>query len=408
MRTSPPLGDKQALAGLKVVEFAHVIAGPLAGTLLADFGADVVHVEPPGAGDTGRKIGPHKDGVYLWWKVSARNKRSLVLDLRQEAGREVARELIEWADVVITNLRSATLDEWGLDWETAHRINPKVIYLQITGFGAQTSLRNAPGFGKVGEARSGVVNITGFEDGPPVHTGFSHADTVTALMAAYGVLAAAYRKAHDPDFNGEWIDLALFESLYRLIEWQVIVYDQLGEIPQRSGNRLAVSPAAVVNTYLTADDEWITVTSATVRSVHNVVKLLGLPIDDFRTVEQQRDGADLLDGQLATWAKERSTDDALKAMFEAEVVASRIFDVEDIVNDPIYAEREDIITIPDEQLGPVRMQGVIPKLHRHGGSVWRTGPALGEDNDMVLSEWLGMDADRISALKEGEVIGGDQ
>lgn len=408
MRTGSPLGDKQALSGLKVVEFAHVIAGPLAGTLLADLGADVAHVEPPGAGDTGRKIGPHKDGVYLWWKVSARNKRSLVLDLRQEAGREVARDLIEWADVVITNLRSATLEEWALDWENAHRINPKVIYLQITGFGAQTSMRNAPGFGKVGEARSGVVNITGFEGGPPVHTGFSHADTVTALMAAYGVLAAAYRKAHDPNFDGEWIDLALFESLYRLIEWQVIVYDQLGEIPQRSGNRLAVAPAAVVNTYLTADDEWITVTSATVRSVHNVVALLGLSVDDFRTVEQQREGADLLDQKLAAWVKERSTAAALEAMFEAEVVASRIFSVEDIVNDPIYAEREGVITVPDDDLGPVRMQAVVPKLHRHAGGVWRTGPALGEDNDIVLLDWLGMDAVRIESLKKDGVVSDDR
>ena len=396
--------SKQALAGLKVVELAHVIAGPLAGTLLADLGADVVHVEPPGAGDTGRVIGPHKDGVYLWWKVSARNKRSVGLDLRQESGRSVARQLIDWADVVITNLRTDTLAKWGLDWEGAHAVNRKLIYLQITGFGAETTLRNAPGFGKVGEARSGVVHVTGFEDGPPVHTGFSHADTATALMAAYGILAAAYRKAHDPEFDGEWVDLALFETLYRLIEWQVIVHDQLGVVPGRSGNRLAVAPAAVVNTYLTADQEWITVTSATVRSVQNVVRLLGLPDKDFETVEQQVNQADLLDKELASWIAVRSTDDALAAMASAEVVASRIFSVEDIMADPTYAEREDVLTIADQQLGEVRMQAVVPKLHQHAGSVWRTGPKLGEDNDLVLRDWLGIDQEAIDQLRADGVV----
>ncbi|HEU0197704.1 MAG TPA: CoA transferase, partial [Nevskiaceae bacterium] len=167
-----------ALAGLKIVEFAHVIAGPLAGTLMADLGADVVHVESPGSGDTGRHMGPTKDDVYLWWKVSARNKRSVCLDLHDERGRAVARRLVQWADVVITNLRVDTLEKWGLDWNAAHALNPKIVYLQVTGFGATSSRRSMPGFGKVGEARSGVVHLTGFPDGPPIHTGFSHGDSV--------------------------------------------------------------------------------------------------------------------------------------------------------------------------------------------------------------------------------------
>lgn len=173
--------------------------------------------------------------------------------------------------------------QWGLDWATLHGLNPSLIYTQITGFAANTSMQNAPGFGKVGEARSGVVHLTGFPGGPPVHTGLSPADTVTAMTAAYGILATAYRKAHDPEFRGEWIDLALFEPLFRLVEWQVIVHDQLAVAPRRSGNRLAIAPAAVVNTYLSGDDEWITVTSATVRSVQNVARLLGLAPDDFQT-----------------------------------------------------------------------------------------------------------------------------
>jgi crotonobetainyl-CoA:carnitine CoA-transferase CaiB-like acyl-CoA transferase len=393
-----------ALAGLKVVEFAHVIAGPLAGTLLADLGADVVHVESPGEGDAARTMGPEKGGVYLWWKVAGRNKRSVRIDLRQARGRDLARRLAAWADVVITNLRADRLEEWKLDWPSLHGQNPKLVYLQITGFGASGSMRAAPGFGKVGEARSGVVHLTGFADGPPVHTGFSHADTTTALMGAYGVLAALHRKAHDPAFAGEWVDLALFEPLFRLIEWQVIVHDQLGIVPGRTGNRLAVAPAAVVNTYRSADGEWITVTSATRRSVLNVVRLLGMDESEYQTTESQTRRADQLDGALRAWIAARPTEACLDAMRRAEVVASRIFSVADILADRTYAEREDIVTVADPELGPVRMQAVVPKLHAHGGAVWRTGPALGQDNDLVLGEWLGLSAAEMSELRAEGVI----
>lgn len=393
-----------ALEGLKVLELAHVIAGPLAGTLLGDLGATIVHVEPPGAGDAGREMGPTKDGVPLWWKVSARNKRSVTLDLRQERGRELARQLVAWADVVITSLRARRLTDWGLDWPALHAINPRLIMLQVSGFGATGSLADAPGFGKVGEARSGVVALTGFPDGPPVHTGFSHGDSVTGLTGAFGVMAALWRRERDPEFAGEWIDLALFEGLFRLIEWQIIVHDQLGIVPQRSGNRLAIAPGAAVNTFLTADGEWITVTSATLRSVRNIVALVGLDVAEYETAQAQRDGADRLDDALRTWVADRSTDDCLAAMADAEVVASRIFTVADILADPTYREREDIVTVEDEDLGPVRMQGVVPRMERHPGRVRRTGPALGADNDLVYGQWLGLEPDELAELRRCRTI----
>lgn len=396
--------ESAALAGVRVVEFAHVIAGPLAGTLLADLGADVVHVEPPGSGDAGRTMGPAKDEVYLWWKVAARNKRSVRLDLHRAEGRELAGRLAIWADVVITNLRTTTLRQWGLDWESLHALNKRLVYLQITGFGATSSKHAQPGFGKLGEARSGVVAITGFADGPPVHTGFSHADTVTALMGAYGVLAALHRKSNDPAFSGEWVDLALFEPIFRLIEWQVIVADQLGTTPQRSGNRLAVAPAAVVNTYRSADDDWITVTSATIRSVLNVVRLLGLPEQEYQTVPEQVAKSDILDRELGAWIAARRTETALDELEAAEVVASRVYTTADILTDPIYAEREDILSVQDADLGHVLMQGVVPKLHAHPGQVWRTGPELGADNKLVYREWLGIPAEDYEQLAADEVI----
>lgn len=399
----PAIPGMGALAGLKVVEFAHVIAGPLAGTLLADLGADVVHVEDPARGDPGRTMGPAKDGAPLWWKVSARNKRSVTLDLRTEEGQALAHELVSWADVVITNLRVNTLERWRLDWATLHGLHPRLVMLQITGNGAQTSARNDPGFGKVGEAKSGVVYVTGFPDGPPVHTGFSHADAVTALMGAFAVSAALMGR-NDPDFEGEWIDLALFESLYRLVEWQVIFFDQLGQVPERAGNRLAVAPGAVINTYRSADDVWVTVTSGTPRSVQNIAALLGEPAEEYLTVADQLARKERLDRLLHAWIGAHSADECLAEMARLEVVASRIFSVADIVADPIYAEREDVVTVTDPELGPVRMQGVVPKLHGRPGSVWRTGPALGQDNELVYGEWLGRSPEQLAELRKHGTI----
>jgi len=396
-------GGRPILDGVKVVEFSHVIAGPLAGTLLADFGADVIHVEDPSAGDPGRTMGPLKEGHGLWWKVSARNKRSVTIDLRKPAGQELARRIAAWADVVITNMRVATLEQWGLDWDALHAVNQKLIMLQVTGNGMTSSRRNEPGFGKVGEARSGVVHITGFPDGPPVHTGFSHADSTTALMGAFAIAAALTRRK-DADFEGEWIDLALFETLFRLIEWQVIVHDQLGMVPVRSGNQLAVAPGAVVNTFLSADKEWITVTSGTPRSVQKIAALLGEPPEPYIKVEDQKANAGRLDDLLREWIGASGTDECLEAMRDAEVVASRIYTIEDIVNDEVYREREDIVSVDDEDFGSVRMQAVVPKFVNHPGRVWRTGPSLGADNELVLTEKLGLGADEYAQLLADGVV----
>lgn len=399
--SSSPAGP---LSGFKVVEFAQVIAGPLAGTLMADLGADVVHVETPGTGDSARSMGPTKDGQHLWWKALARNKRSVTLDLRNPAGRQLTHALVAWADVVIVTFRAKTVAAFGLDWETVSRINPSAILLQISGYGANTSLRNEPGLGKVGEARSGVVHLTGDKDGPPLHTGFSHGDATTGLMGAFAVAAALVRRATDPERRGEWIDLALFETLFRLIDWQVIVHDQLGTVPMRAGNELAVAPGAVINTYLTADGEWVTVTSATPRTVLSVVRLLGLPVERFGTVEQQRAGKQELDRLLSAWMGETSTNDALRLLTEHGVVGSKIFTVADIFADPVYAERGDIVSVPDVALGEVRMQAVVPRFERTPGRVWRTGPNLGQDNDLVYREWLGLSADEVDKLAADRVI----
>jgi crotonobetainyl-CoA:carnitine CoA-transferase CaiB-like acyl-CoA transferase len=398
-----PLQDA-ALQGLRVVELAQLVAGPMTGGLLADFGADVVHVEDKRYGDPARVTGWTKDGTHLWWKVAGRNKRSVTLDLRLPEGQEVARRLCNWADVVITNFRIGTLEAWGLDWETLQSQNPQLIMLQVTGYGATSSKRNHPGFGKIGEAMSGVVHVTGFPDGPPVHTGFSHADATTALFGAFAIQTALYRKLSDENFAGEYIDLALFEALYRLVEWQVVFFDQTGRVPQRAGNQLAIAPGAVINTYRSADDRWITVAAGAWRSVQKLAAFLGEPAEEYATPELQLGRTEHLDDLVRAYVAEHPAEEVLAGMEAAEVVASLIYDAADIVNDQTYAERDDVITVEDADLGPVRMQAVLPKLSNHPGAVWRTGPALGEDNELVLREYLGLSAEEHEALRASGAV----
>jgi formyl-CoA transferase len=386
------------------VEFAQVIAGPLAGTLMADLGADVVHVEQPKSGDDARRMGPRKDGHGLWWKVLGRNKRSVTLDLRQEAAGPIVSRLLVWADVVIVTFRAATAERFGLDWPSVQASNPSAILLQITGYGATSSRKDEPGFGKMGEARSGAVHLTGFSDGPPIHTGFSQADSLTGLMGAFAVTAALRRRDSDPERRGEWIDLALNDTLFRLIEWQVILYDQLGTVPNRAGNSLAVAPGAVINTYRSADGDWITVTSATPKSVSNVARLLDLPPEDYVTSEQQEARKQQLDDALSTWISNQSTESALKGMVAADVVAAKVYDISDIFADDIYRERESIVVVPDADIGPIRMQDVVPRLKVNPGTVWRAGAPLGADTDHVLTGWLGVSPERIEQLRAEGIV----
>ena len=218
-------------------------------------------------------------------------------------------------------------------------------------------------------------------------------------MGAYAILSALYRPNTDPRFEGEWIDPALFEPLFRLIEWQVILDDQLGIVPQRSGNSLAVAPAAVVNTYLSRDQRWITVTSGTPRSVLNIVRVLGLPEADYATVPDQARGQTLIDASLRAWIAERDANAALEVMAGAGVVASVIFDVANIMADPIYAERGDIATVDDPELGLIRMQAALPRFENRPGAIWRSAPLLGEDNELVFRDWLGIGDEELERLR---------
>ena len=279
--------------------------------------------------------------------------------------------------MVVSNLRAGTLEDWGLDFESLRAVNPKLVMLHVTGYGLCTSKRDVPGYGKVGEARSGVVQITGFPDGPPVHSGFSHADTITGLMGAFAIQCALYRKLTDPDFQGELIDLAVDETLFRLIEWQVPLYDQLGQVAQRIGNGISGAPSSVVNVFRSSDGRWITVTSGTVRSIQSIATLVGEPLDDYATPALIVAHKPRLEARLGEWIGGHTAAECQAEMDQVGVVASPVLDVADIVDDPIYAERGNLVTVDDPELGEFRMPGVIPRLTNHPGRVRRRAGAGG-------------------------------
>jgi formyl-CoA transferase len=378
------------LARLKVVEIAQLIAGSMPGALLADLGADVVHVEDVARGDPVRSLGPRRDGAALWWKVAARNKRSVTIDLRQPEGQDIARRLAAWADVVISNFRIGTLERWQLDFDNLLAVNPKLIMLQVSALGSTGPGRDVPGFGKIGEARSGVAHLSGEPGGAPVFSGFLLSDSVTALMGALAVEMALYRRAHDVTFAGEWIDATLTEPLFRLVDWQSVIHDQTGEVPSREGNEMPLFWPALANTFATAGGAWILVTASNTDEMAALAAVVGESEGDYSSWKAVGESRPLLDAAVAAWASPRAAADALRSLASSGVTASKIFNVADIFADPIYAERGAIIDVPDADLGSVRMQGVVPRFVEHPGGVWRTGPALGEDTDFVLREYLAM------------------
>ncbi|HEV7861679.1 MAG TPA: CoA transferase, partial [Acidimicrobiia bacterium] len=263
------------LTGLRVIDVGQLIAAPLAATLLADFGADVVKVERPGVGDAGREMGPRKGDIPLWWKVNGRNKRSIALDLKDDADREIFRRLVEQADVLVENFAVGVMDRLGLGYETLREWNPGLVQLSVSGFGQTGPRRHSKGFGRNAEAFSGMAYTTGYPDRPPIHLAFPVADSVSGIFGAFAVLAALRERETNPTGEGQMVDLALYEAVFRLMEFTAIAYDQLGEVTEREGARSTY--VAPVNTWRTKDGKWASFTGSTQAMVERLFRAIGRP-----------------------------------------------------------------------------------------------------------------------------------
>ena len=391
-----------ALSGIRVLDIATLFAGPLAATLLADFGADVIKIEHP-KGDPVRGHGASKDGVGLWWKMLSRNKQAITLYLGSPEGQEIFRRMVRDADVVVENFRPGTLERWGLGYDVLSEINPRLVLARITGFGQRGPYSGRPGFGTLAEAMSGFAAITGQPDGPPTLPPFGLADGVSALTAAFGIMTALH--ARERTGRGQVLDLAIIEPMITLLGPQAITYDQLGELQPRTGNRSANN--APRNTYRTKDGSWLAVSTSAQSIAERVMRLVGRPefVDEpwFASGARRAEHADELDEAVGSWIAARTREEVTEAFEAAHAAVAPIYDMSDIFEDPQYQALETIVTVDDEELGPIRFQNVPFRLSETPGEVRWSGPRLGRDTATVLGEY-GVGPDEVASLTERGIV----
>ena len=396
------MSTRPALDGVRVIDVATLFAGPLAATILGDFGADVLKIEHP-RGDPARSHGHAKNGVGLWWKMLARNKKTITLYLGAPAGQDLFRRLVRDADVVVENFRPGTLERWGLGYETLAAINPRLILARVTGFGQFGPYAHRPGFGTLAEAMSGFAHITGQPDGPPTLPPFGLADGIAALATACAILMAL--RARGSTGRGQVIDLAIIEPILTVLGAQPTVYDQLGIVQQRMGNRSANN--APRNTYRTAEGKWVAVSTSAQPVAERVMRLVGRPdvIAEpwFATGHGRAAHADELDAAVGRWIAARSLDEVVSAFEQAEAAVAPIYDVADVLADPQYQALQSVVTVADPELGPLKMQNVLFRLSDTPGHIRTTGPRLGEHNAEVFGR-LGIDAEGLADLARQGVI----
>ncbi len=397
---------KGPLQGLRVLDAGTMIAGPLAATHLADFGAEVIKIEQPRIGDSMRHWAPMKDGRSLWWKVIARNKRLVTLTLSHPDGQALFRRMVADADVVVENYRPGTFERWGLSYAALARVNPRVVLVRVSGFGQTGPYAHRGGYGTVAEAFSGIPSFTGFPDRPPTLPGFPMADSVAATFAAMAAMFAIYRRDQGGTGTGQEIDVSLYEPLFRLAEAQVIGFDQLGIVKRRQGNRLAEDSPR--NTYETADGRWIGISASSQRTFERLCEAMGMPelTGDPRYASNalRCEHADALDEIMAAWFRRRTCDEIMRLFDAAHVVAGPVLTIADIVQDPHYAARGNIVSTLDDDFGNVRMQGVVPRFLETPGEVRHAGRGLGADNRAIYRDRIGLPEVEFTRLMDAGVI----
>ena len=389
----------EPLANLKVIEMGQLIAGPFAAKTLADFGADVIKIEPPKVGDALRKWRLLKDGTSVWWQVQSRNKRSLSLDLKQAEAQDIVRTLICEADILIENFRPGTLEGWGLDPEKLLELNPKLIVLRISGYGQTGPYRDKPGFGVVAEAMGGLRHLTAEPGRVPVRVGVSIGDTLASLHGVIGILLALQERHQSG--KGQIIDIALYEAVFNCMESLLPEYSAFGEVRQAGGSALpGIAPS---NAYLCADGGYVLVAGNGDSIFKRLMGMIGrndlandpaLENNDGRVARVAE-----LDQAIGAWAKTMTTDQALQLLDSVAVPAGKIYTIADIASDPHYKARGNIQTIQMQDGGKLDVPGVIPKLSRTPGSIKTLAPNIGENTDEILRS-IGLTDAQLASLKE--------
>jgi crotonobetainyl-CoA:carnitine CoA-transferase CaiB-like acyl-CoA transferase len=391
------------LAGLKVLELGALIAGPFCAKILAEFGAEVIKIEPPGQGDPLRKWRYLKDGTSVWWHVQSRGKKSIALDLRKPEGQAIARKLALAADIVVENFRPGTMEGWGMGYEALAAGNPGLVMVRISGYGQTGPYRERPGFGVIGEAMGGLRHVTGTPDRPPARTGISIGDTLSALYGVIGAMMAL--ESRRKTGRGQVVDVALYESVFSVMESLLPEFDAFGAVRERTGSILpGIAPSSA---YRCNDGSFVLIGA----NADSIFKRLckAMARDDLANDESlaHNDGRAArqawLDGEIEAWTSTRTPSEILAALESAAVPASKIYSIADIAADPHYAAREMIRQIRMADGATLKVPGVVPKLSATPGDFDGGGPALGEHTDELLRE-MGYDAAAIADLRRRGVI----
>jgi len=394
------------LEGIRILDLSTVIAAPFGATLLADFGADVIKVEMPNVGDPLRNLGPYYEGEGLRWPGIARNKKSLTLDLRQEEGKEILRELVKKSDMIIENFRTGTLEKWGVGYEALKEINPDLVMIRVTGYGQTGPYAHKAGFGTPATAFSGFTYLHGYPDRPPISPSFSLTDYVTGIYVAFAAVTALYHRDCQEEGTGQFVDVSLYESMFRMMEFLVTDYDVTGTIKERSPGLSGHSAPA--GNFLTKDGSWIILVTSSDKTFERLAKAMGredmLTDERYSTNSVRLTRFEEVNGIVADWIRTKTKDELQTYLDECGVPMSQIYSIRDIFEDPQYKARENIVEVEHPRLGKVKIPGVVPKFSETPGSIRQIAPDLGEHTDEILKDIIGLDDESIAKLKEKKVI----
>lgn len=393
-----------ALEKIKVLEIGTLIAAPFATRILAEFGAEVIKIEPIGKGDPLRKWRKLHHGTSLWWYLQSRNKKSLALNLKSPEAIALIKKMIVDTDILVENMRPGALEKLGLDWETLKSINPKLTFVRISGYGQSGPYKDKPGFGAIGEAMGGIRYTTGSQDSAPARVGVSLGDSLASLHAVIGALMSIVNIKTN-NGNGQIVDVSLAESVFNIMESVVPEYDLHGFIRERSGGSLpGIAPS---NTYRTKDNAFVVIAGNSDPIFKRLMHVIGREDLANRPEFEHNDGraqqSDLLDVAIESWSRQHSIDEVLQQLEQAEVPSGRIYSVADMVNDPHFNARDMLLSteLPDGQV--VKMPGIVPKLSETPGQVKWRGPELGEHTESVLKQY-GYQAEDIESLRVSGVV----
>ncbi|OZI16124.1 CoA transferase [Bordetella genomosp. 7] len=403
MTQSPsPVG---ALAGVRILDMATVLAAPSGATLCADHGADVVKLELPDGSDALRHMQPIKDGSPLWWKVANRGKRGITLDVRKEKGREILLSMLPRFDVLVENFRTGSLDRWGLDIDTLHRANPRLVVVRLTGFGQTGPYRARAGFARIFEAMSGLTNLTGTVGGSPLHSNFPLGDSIAGVFCAFAIAAEMARLRGDPQATGREVDLSATEALLRILDPLPVEHEQLGLVRHAVGNLTTYTSPS--NMYRSNDGVYFSLVASSQAVYERLCKALGHPewIDDarFQTLPKRVQHMGELDGLLARWFSERAFEEICTRLQPFEIPFSKVYDIEDIKADPHFQARDAIIRLPDPDYGSLPAPCVVPRIVGRDMPTPRSGPAVGEHNAEIYAE-LGLTGEQLDELRAQRII----